>query len=196
MAFSTKDIGERKFSLLLSLGVIFFVSFVFIPGVSAASCWSYDESNNASCTAANGCIWKSDGWGGWCEELQCWSLWTQDECSTTSVTGSNCSWQGGAGTFVCEETTCWSFTGTNSSACTGADGLSCTWEGSCYSTGAAAGAAGGVSCWDIASESTCVNTTGCGWGSCQEAGCWNYGASASCASLFTTFPVGEALSEK
>jgi len=103
---------KKVFGLFfIVLGVIVLSSII----VSATSCWSY--TTNSTCSGDSNCLWKSDGWGEWCEELQCWSLWTQNDCGSTAVPGKNCSWQGGAGSYACEETSCWTFTGTSQTAC-------------------------------------------------------------------------------
>ncbi|MBI2452194.1 hypothetical protein HYV50_03910 [Candidatus Pacearchaeota archaeon] len=160
-------------SLILVFSVLFSLNFASAPG---ADCWQY--TTNATCSGVSACKWKSDNWGSWCEELNCWSLTSQNACTTTSITGKNCTWQGGSTYNTCEQLSCWSFSGKGENACVNnSAGRSCSFSGSCYSLGGG----GGVDCWNINSQATCQNTTGCAWGQCQDKGCWNYNASATCS---------------
>ncbi len=166
---------DTTFTRLIYVGVGIFLAIVFIELGLSATCWQYTSSNNASCTAANGCIWRADAWGGWCSELNCWSLNTQNACATTSVPGKNCTWQPGTTNYFCEDINCWSFSGTNQNACeSNIANKSCTWANNCYSTGTMAG------CSAYTTQATCTNATGCAWGLCQEKGCYDYTTSATC----------------
>src|SRR3989344_2013208 len=155
---------------LLSILIVAFILFC-TELTSAADCWQYTSNASGQCTSANGCKWKSDSWGSWCEELNCWSLYSQNECTSTNVPGKNCTWQAGGTTYSCEDLSCWSFTGTNETACVNnSASLSCNWKGQCYSEGYSPS---GTDCWSITSQSTCGNTTGCKWGQCEQKSCWN-----------------------
>ncbi|MFH1827912.1 MAG: hypothetical protein ABH824_01485 [Nanoarchaeota archaeon] len=149
--------------------------FILAGMVSATDCWILNN-DQSSCTAADDCQWKSDNWGSWCEQLNCWSLNSQDDCTTTSIPNKNCTWQSSVGWGWCEQTMCSSFDGTNNATCEGnSDGLTCDWQGSCY------GWNPDVNCYNIASQSTCGNTSGCNWGRCDQVGCWSADNSAECA---------------
>ncbi|MEK6808491.1 MAG: hypothetical protein AABY14_02290 [Nanoarchaeota archaeon] len=152
--------------------IFLFISFsIFNQNAYSANCWLY--TSNTTCTTGNGCIWKTDGWGSWCEELNCWSLNTQNLCQTTAVPGKNCTWSGGSETFTCEDISCWSFSGTSQSNCVNnSANLSCSWSDFCYSVGSA-------DCYSKTTQSTCLNTTGCGWGQCSSTGCWQYSSTQS-----------------
>ena len=156
----------------LIISVFFLVSFV------SATCW---DKTQTTCTAANGCKWKNDSWSttGWCEELNCWSLYTQSECTSTVVPGKNCTWQGGGTTYSCEKLSCWSLSGTNASACANnSAGLSCDWSSSCYPAG---GSMPSTNCYLYDNnQSGCLNVTGCAWGNCMEKGCWSYNSLETC----------------
>ncbi|MFQ5530989.1 MAG: hypothetical protein ACE5ES_00070, partial [Candidatus Nanoarchaeia archaeon] len=170
---------DKKFKLfLLAMFLVFtmgFVIFANLSFVSAASCWTYTSEANG-CTNANGCIWKNDTWGSWCEELNCWGLSTQNACTSTTVPGKNCTWQAGGTNHFCEETSCWSFSGTSAAICeNNTASKACTWSSSCYSIG-------GSGCWSISDEPTCTNTTGCAWGQCWQKGCSSYSTSNACNS--------------
>ncbi len=158
--------------------VLMFFIVVSLSFVSAVDCWS---KTSATCTAANGCKWKNDSWSssGWCEELSCWSLYSQSDCTNTAVPGKNCTWQGGSTTYNCEKLNCWSLSGTNSSSCINNNaGLSCDWGNTCYLGSSTGGAP--VNCVQNTNQSSCLNMTGCNWGSCSEKGCWSYGNASSC----------------
>src|SRR3989344_7200252 len=122
--------GYGLFALLL-----FFL--FYSSNAQAAECWTY--SSNATCTSGNGCIWKSDSWGSWCEQLSCWSLYSSSDCADTAVPDKTCVWQNSSQNQFCEQASCWIFSGTNSDSCTNNDyNLSCSWQGSCYSSGGGA----------------------------------------------------------
>jgi hypothetical protein len=167
-----KNQSGISFLLLFSVFIIVMSSgFVF-----AASCWQYTSVANG-CTEANGCSFKSDSWGSWCEELSCWSLNNQSACSTTSIAGTNCTWSGGGFNFYCGEINCWTFSGTTNASCqSNSDGLSCAWTERCTSNGGG----GSVNCWDVLDQSACTNTTGCSWGECKDRGCYDYTVESSC----------------
>jgi len=161
------------FFLLLVLSVLFYLSYV-----SAASCWQY--SSSSTCTTGNGCKWKNDSWGSWCEELSCWSLGSQSTCGSTNVPGKNCTWENGSLSYSCEELSCWSFSGTNQTQCeSNSANKSCTWNSRCYNVGGGMGSSG-TDCWSITAQATCGNTTGCAWGQCEQKSCYNYITNTSC----------------
>ncbi len=143
--------------------------------VTTANCWS--QSTAATCGNASGCEWKNDSWGSWCQELNCWGLYSQNACATTTVPGKNCSWHGGGTTYSCEKISCWSFSGTNANTCVNnTASLSCDWNSQCYSSGSNPG----TNCWSNQNQSACMNATGCAWGQCMEKGCWSYASAGSC----------------
>ena len=157
--------------ILLVFSMLFCLNFV-----SAANCWQYNSSS--TCITSTGCKWKNDSWSttGWCEELNCWSLASQSECTSTSVPGKNCTWQGGGTTYNCEKYSCWSLSGTNESYCVNnTKALNCQWSGSCYQSGT-----GNLNCWYQQNQSACLNVTGCSWGNCMDRGCYSYTTNATC----------------
>jgi len=157
--------------------IILFSTLINLSFVSAATnCWQH--TSQSDCNAAGSCKWKSDSWGSWCEELNCWSLSNQTACTTTNVAGKNCTWSAGSTNYWCQEISCWSFFGTNNQSCTAnSANKSCTWQDSCYSVGG-----GSANCYSITGQSTCLNTTGCGWGQCYEKGCYSYTTQNACNS--------------
>ena len=170
MKYELKTRNMLLFSFLIAL-TIFFISFVY-----AESCWQYTSSNNASCNSTNNCIWKTDSWSSYCQELNCWSLDTQNSCTTTPVTGKNCTWKPGGTTYTCDQISCWSFSGTNNNSCIlNTANKSCTWSDYCYNKGGSS-----ASCYGYTTQATCTNTTGCAWGQCYEQGCWSYNSSSTC----------------
>ncbi len=172
----SKDFLKSNFFLIIFLVFFILISLSF---VSAANCWQY-TSESGGCSATNGCKWKNDSWSltGWCEELNCWSLYSQSECTTAVVPGKNCTWQGGGTTYGCEKLSCWSLSGTNANSCVNnTKGLSCDWGDSCYSSGYTSP---GVDCWSKQNQTSCLNATGCSWGQCMEKGCWSYNANTTC----------------
>ena len=60
-------IKSKFFLILLAFTILFSLGFV-----SAAACWSYTVESG--CNTNSSCYWKNDSWGGWCEELSCWSV--------------------------------------------------------------------------------------------------------------------------
>ena len=171
----------NKRVLLLLIGLLFvFVGIIFI---SADSCWTY-TSQSSGCTAANGCKWRNDSWStsGWCEELSCWSLNTQSECSTTNVPGKNCSWHAGGLSYGCEKLNCGNLWGTNASACVNnSAGLNCQWSDYCYNSGYIPPGTSPPNCYQYTNQSSCLNSTGCAWGQCMERGCYSYTTNTTCA---------------
>ena len=160
--------------LFLSAFFILFSILISLSFVNAAACWTY--TSNSGCSTNSSCYWKNDSWGGWCEELNCWSIWDKNSCSTAAISGKNCSWQSGSSYFSCSEVSCWSFSGNQTACVNNTNGISCSWEGSCYNNGANPN----TNCWSITTESTCVNTTGCGWGNCRDKGCFSYNDNVTC----------------
>jgi len=170
--------------LILAVGSSFFLAQnqgpitgqVISVQATSASCWSYTTS--PTCTAYSNCQWKNDSWSGWCQELNCWSLYNQSECTGTPIEGKNCSWKPGTTNYNCEDVSCWSFTGTNQSACeSNAQGLNCEWRGECYTNIWTQG----INCWEKSSSNECLNATGCAWGQCMSKGCWSYSTNATCS---------------
>ena len=101
-----------RFILLSLIGIAILAGIV-----TATSCWEYGSENETECGADSGCTWKSDAWGSWCEELNCWSLWTQSECAETDVPNKECTWTSSGGWGWCEQTSCYSYQQTNATAC-------------------------------------------------------------------------------
>ena len=159
--------------VLLTVFLFVFISF----NISAADCWGYTGSSD--CSADDNCIWQSDEWsgGGWCTELNCWSLYQQDQCTNTTLTaaaGMNCQWKDSNSYGWCEQTSCWSHEGDQTSCESTTDNLNCLWEEECN------GWNNEVDCWSFSTSSTCLNVTGCTWGGCHELGCWNYNSNTTC----------------
>ena len=85
------------------------------------NCWDY--TSKETCLAhSDKCIWKEDPWGGWCEEKNCWSLFTVQQCINSNNTNSEffinrtCIWNTASYSW-CTEIDCWVFDGTNESYC-------------------------------------------------------------------------------
>ena len=170
------DIKDYK----LFLGFLLLIVFIFTSlNFVSAGCWQYTNQTTCESTSdSDSCRWKNDQWGSWCEELNCWSLYSQTDCTTTSILGKNCTWQGGGTSYGCEKINCWSFSGTNSSTCeNNTRSLNCQWNNYCYSTG---GGSSNVNCWESSNQSACLNVTGCAWGQCMERGCSSYTSNATC----------------
>ncbi len=171
---------KQLFLLLIVLSSVLVSVNLVSNFVSAADCWSY--TTQTTCDADSSCNWKIDSYstsGGWCQELTCWSFYNQSDCDTIPVTGKNCTWRGGGTTYSCKEASCWLFDGTNETYCVNnSAGLGCQWRSECYSSGY--GTVGGVSCWDITNEETCLNLTGCSWGTCMSKSCYDYTAQETC----------------
>jgi hypothetical protein len=157
---------------ILVLSIVISMSFV-----AALNCYSYTSNSTGECTSENGCIWRSDDWGSWCEELSCWNLDTETEC--TSLIG-NCSWESGGQSFFCEEIGCYTWDGTDANTCENNSlNRGCTWDNRCFSSGG-----GNAQCWTYSNLSQCGNTTGCSIGVCETASCSSYTANgeATCNS--------------
>ena len=174
METKTKNFSyKNNYFFVVVIGLFLFVLLFMVVFISATNCWQYTSVANG-CNSANGCFFRNDTWGSWCEEFQCGSLYNQTSCSSTSVPGKNCTWTGGTTWNYCEELSCWSFSGTNQSACTNnIANKSCSWNQNCYSVG-------GTSCWGITAQSDCQNTVGCAWGTCDQKNCYSYSDSNSC----------------
>jgi len=167
---------KKSFILFSIVFLLVFAISISLSFVSAADCWQYTA--NSTCSQDSGCSWKNDSWGAWCQELSCWSLWSQDTCTTTNVPGKNCTWSGGNLYSYCTEVSCYTFDGANEASCeNNTNSLSCDWSDICYHNGGS----GGTDCPMINTEATCVNTTGCSWGHCSDKGCWSYTDSTNCS---------------
>ena len=159
---------------VLVVGVLFSLNFV-----SATSCWIYDE-DQATCDAASDCIYHSESWGGWCEELNCWSLWAQTDCEDTAITdaiGKTCQWKDSSSYGWCGQTSCWSFANTNQTYCENSSangGLNCEWEGHCHGWNEQ------IDCFSLSTEGGCNDVSGCFWGGCEDVGCWMYNTEGAC----------------
>ncbi|MFH1803013.1 MAG: hypothetical protein ABH864_06225 [archaeon] len=155
--------------LVLSLIVVVF----FIGFSSAYNCWDYDDDQTA-CDANYDCVYHSESWGGWCEELNCWSLWSQTDCTNTTLTaaiGKNCQWKSSNDFGWCGQTSCGSFKNTNETYCEDSSangGLNCEWSDYCTGWNEQ------TNCWGLTTSATCGNVSGCSWGECMDTGCWNY----------------------
>jgi len=151
-------------------------SLIFLILTSNVSAYCWQQSTQATCIADTdeSCKWKNDSLGGWCQVLDCWSLYNQTDCETTSIPNRNCTWQGGGTTYSCEQMSCYSFDGTNQTTCeNNSAGLSCQWNPQCWSSGGGGGT-WTADCYSFNTEATCKNNSGCSWGSCNTKGCWNY----------------------
>jgi len=168
-------LSKSKFSFLVFLLACFM--FFSANSVFAAQCWEHSSSSDCSGEVAYNCRWVEEDWGGWCEELNCYSLWTQEDCTNGSlqtIIGKSCVWQDSTNWGWCEQTSCWSFQYTNASACeNNSAGLTCEWSNVCN------GYNPGVDCWGL-DAATCQNTSGCYLGECHDVGCWSNSNSTSC----------------
>jgi len=168
----------KKKVIVFSILVAFLI-ILFTVSVSAA-CWQQVSESTCNGDSSGACTWKSDSWGGWCEELNCWSLYTQDECTdadTISQIGKNCTWQSGNTYASCEDFSCYSYDGTDESTCedsTDILNLNCEWSEYCNGWSPA------TDCWSLSTEATCTNTTGCNWGSCYQVGCGTHMDQTNC----------------
>jgi len=170
----------KSVDLLFVIFLALFLIVIFSVSVSAM-CWQYaTQPSCESTTDEDICKWKSDAWGSWCEEVNCWSLYTQSECDNSSLhalIGKSCSWRSGGPTYSCEKVSCWGFSGTNESTCeSNSQGLNCEWNNYCNPTGYNPG----TDCWSKNNSADCMNTSGCGWGQCMEKGCWSYNNISEC----------------
>ena len=161
----------RESKLILSVFVLV-VSILFVVNFVSAYCWDYND-DQVTCDAQSDCRYHSETWGGWCEELNCWSL-SSTECTNTTLTTAiekNCKWKNSQDYGWCSQKTCWSLKGTNSTYCeTPAQngGLNCEWNAQCNGWNSE------VNCWGLTTQNACNNISGCYWGECMEKGCWNY----------------------
>lgn len=166
--------GRMNLKVLI-LASVLIVIFGMVQA-SAANCWMFSDS--LSCASDTSCRWKSDNWGSWCEELNCWSLNTQSECTTTNVPGKNCTWKPSGVSYGCEKMSCWALSGTSANGCiNNTAGLNCQWNEYCYTSGYSPNA----NCWNYTSSSSCLNATGCSWGQCNDRGCWDYNTAPTCS---------------
>jgi hypothetical protein len=162
------------FLILLAVGILFSLNFVV-----ATDCWNYND-DQTTCDATSDCIYRSESWGGWCEQLNCWSLWSQTDCTNTTLTasiGKDCNWKSASDWGWCMQTNCMSFGNTNESYCENSSangGLNCEWEGHCHGWNSY------VNCFDLSTEIGCGNVTGCYWGGCEDVGCWKYNTEGTC----------------
>src|SRR3989338_770331 len=184
--------GLKLSILFISLVAFVILFFLFVNvALGVTNCWDYKSKTD--CAANSKCNWRDDAWGsGWCEELGCWSYYTESGCSEANRTGalnSTCIWQGSKVTTSawCSEAYCSNFEGTNQTACetdTDTYGLDCKWgPADSASNGTANNCFGGIQCYGAGisnNEANCKNTTGCKWGTCWEKGCWDYTAQSTC----------------
>ncbi|MBI1935745.1 PGF-pre-PGF domain-containing protein [Candidatus Woesearchaeota archaeon] len=173
---------------LIAFVTLFFIVSMFVYGVT--NCWTY--SSESTCEANTKCTWHDDAWGsGWCEQIDCWSFYTQKDCSNANATYNlSCKWQTPSlPPGWCTEANCWDFGGTNQTVCendTRRDyGLSCLWGPTDPSPNYIGyNCFGGPQCYRTIpyTEAECKNITGCSWGACYQKGFWDYTAQASCES--------------
>lgn len=166
---------DKKYFLIFVIAFFIIVSFGF---VSAYNCWDYDE-DESTCNSKSDCIYHSESWGGWCEELNCWSLWAQTDCENTTLTtaiGKDCQWKSASDWGWCTQTSCWSFEETNETYCENSSangGLNCEWKDQCRGWNEQ------VDCWSL-TNAECNDYSGCSWGECMDQGCWNYNTQDAC----------------
>ena len=167
-------------SRYFSLGLVLVVSVLLgLNSVSAYNCWDYDD-DQVNCDLKSDCIYHSESWGGWCEELNCWSLWAQSDCEDTTLTTAidkDCQWKSASDYGWCTQTSCWSFQNTNESYCEDSSvngGLNCEWSSQCH------GWNDQIDCWGLSNETSCNDVSGCSWGDCMDIGCWNYNTQETC----------------
>ncbi len=167
---------DYKLIIFLILAAVF-ICFV-LPNALAADCWTY--TTNATCAGNSTCKWRNDTWStaGWCEEKNCWNIFSQTECNNAVIPLKNCSWRSPNTYYTCERTSCYSYSGTSQTSCENNSlGLNCLWGDSCYQSGYVAG----VNCGNYTNQSACMNTSSCAWGQCMERGCWTYSANETCS---------------
>ena len=164
--------------LFFSVFALLLLVVLFSGLISSSNCWDYDE-NEATCNSQSDCIYHSESWGSWCEELGCWSL-TQTQCANSTFTatfGKNCQWKNPNDWGWCSQTSCWSFERTNESYCENSSangGLNCEWVSDCR------GSNPYTNCWSLTTQAECGNVSGCYWGGCSDLGCWNYNTAVTC----------------
>jgi PGF-pre-PGF domain-containing protein len=181
-----------KITKIWSLIIISLILLVFSTNFSfAADCWDHGDKTNCEAETDSNCNWRDDAWGeGWCEELDCWSFYSENNCLDANSTYSiPCSWQTSTSISSgwCTETSCYNFDGTNQTACeTDSEdyGLDCTWSPTDSSSNSSGFFCyGGFQCNEAGianNEGACRNTTGCIWGSCYAAGCWGKSTQTTC----------------
>ena len=148
------------------------------------NCWDSAHSvDEAACEADFDCSWSDTPWGGWCEEKNCWSVFSETECgqasnsSSTSYINQTCSWQSGVTDGWCMELACWNYAGTNSSACVNnTKGLQCEWTDTYNAANWDYPCTGPweKDCWTHTNQTSCTAVTGCEWGVCDPKSCWDY----------------------
>jgi len=123
------------------------------------NCWNY--SSSGTCGAATGCSWRTDSWGGWCDNSMgaCWSKANESACNSVS---STCGWRNTSFGGECQPKCFGPDASTSSSSCASIDG--CYWKsesGWCEEKQ-------GTQCWNSTnsnSEGNCTATAGCRWNS-------------------------------
>jgi len=75
-------------------------------------CWEYDDDPNG-CNSSGKCQWREENWG-WCEEPNCWSLYTENDCDNEND-NLDCSWD--SDWNYCEEVSCYAFDFAGEDAC-------------------------------------------------------------------------------
>ena len=145
---------------------------VLASAIYAVDCW--DISTEFSCDTETNCTWQQDPWGGWCEEKNCWSLWTQDACQNSSNENAveyfidkTCNWFSGSSSW-CMQLDCWAWDGLNESACVNnSRNIKCEWQSECVGPPE-------KECWSYIDSSACTSVAGCNWGMCYKKDCWDY----------------------
>ena len=173
--------GKKQLAYLCTF--LFIALLIIVTSlVFGVNCWDYTSESACS---SGGCNWRNDPFStGWCEQLDCWSFWTQEGC-TGAVSSYNlsCQWKSGGHTLSgwCQDASCWTYGGTNRSACENSSqayGLSCEWGG----TEGQYNCQGGWQCSSLTTRADCINKSGCTWGSCYDKGCWSYTSVNACTS--------------
>ena len=83
----------RKSILFLFL---IFIIIAIISFVSSVSCWEHSVEAACGDETDYNCRWNEESWGGWCEELNCYSLWAQTDCDNATLhteIGRDCQWK-------------------------------------------------------------------------------------------------------
>lgn len=172
-----------------SKSILLLVVLTLSAGIAvAAACYTYTTGFDCE-SAAEGCVWKQDSWGSYCEQKGCWNFETQSACNNANASiNQSCIWNTPQNAYGwCESAGCPSFDGTNQSACeTNILNLTCTWTASTQLCDA-------TSCNSYTSQATCsANKTGysgkgCVWDStysyCYESTCGDHdGDNETCLS--------------
>ena len=177
-----------KYKRLIYLGIISCFLFLLAGLASATSCWEYNTQ--AACSGNAECNWKSDTWGGWCEQKGCWNFFAQNTCvqsnninNASYFINKSCSWQATSSTGWCTQLDCWSFDGTNNATCEGnSQGIKCEWLDT-YSTNNYNYPCQGPpekNCWSNQNQTACTTVTGCKWGRCDKVDCMDHNTKALC----------------